>query len=104
MPLQNRLITFARQWVLVLLMGALLAATVPVAAAPWPPASGDPIPAAPDAGTDWPQLGHDSQRSNATSEQVDPPYCYAWKWYEVPIASRAQPVVHRLDGRSDVRA
>ena len=93
MPLQNRPITFARQWVLVLLMGALLAATVPVAAAPGPPASGVPVPAAPDAGTDWPQLGHDPQRSNTTSAQVDPPYCYTWKWYEVPIASRAQPVV-----------
>jgi outer membrane lipoprotein-sorting protein len=42
---------------------------------------------------DWPQLGHDSQRTNYTLEQVDPPYCYAWKWYQVPIASRAQPVV-----------
>src|SRR5512140_543067 len=42
---------------------------------------------------DWSQLGHDAQRTNYTSLQVDPPYCYAWKWYEVPIASRAQPVV-----------
>jgi hypothetical protein len=25
--------------------------------------------------------------------QVNPPYCYVWKWYEVPFASRAQPVV-----------
>ena len=48
-----------------------------------------------DPGGDWPQLGHDAQHSNYTSEQVDPPYCYTWKWYEVPIASRAQPVVSR---------
>lgn len=48
-----------------------------------------------DPGGDWPQLGHDSQHSNYTPEQVDPPYCYTWKWYEVPIASRAQPVVSR---------
>ncbi len=45
------------------------------------------------ADSDWPQLGRDAQRSNSTSVQVDPPYCYAWKWYEAPIASRAQPVV-----------
>jgi hypothetical protein len=46
-------------------------------------------------GLDWPQLGHDAQRSNYTNEQVDPPYCYTWKWYEVPFASRVQPVVSR---------
>jgi outer membrane protein assembly factor BamB len=28
---------------------------------------------------------------------VDPPYCYTGKWYETPLASRAQPVV--ADGR-----
>jgi hypothetical protein len=44
-------------------------------------------------GSNWPQLGHDPQRTNYTSLQVDPPYCYTWKWYEAPIASRAQPVV-----------
>jgi outer membrane protein assembly factor BamB len=43
--------------------------------------------------SDWPQLGHDAQRTNYSPVQVDPPYCYAWKWYEVPLASRAQPVV-----------
>ncbi len=43
--------------------------------------------------SDWPQLGHDAQRTNSSPVQVDPPYCYAWKWYEAPIASRAQPVV-----------
>ena len=42
---------------------------------------------------DWPQLGRDPQRTNASPLQVAPPYCYAWKWYEVPIAGRVQPVV-----------
>jgi glucose dehydrogenase len=42
---------------------------------------------------DWLQLGNDPQRTNYTSLQVDPPYCYTWKWYEAPIASRAQPIV-----------
>lgn len=46
-----------------------------------------------DQGLNWPQLGHDPQRTNATPLQVDPPYCYAWKWNAVPVASRAQPVV-----------
>ncbi|MGQ9481641.1 outer membrane protein assembly factor BamB family protein [Chloroflexus sp.] len=41
---------------------------------------------------DWPQLGRDAQRSNYSPLQVNPP-CYIWKWYEVPFASRAQPVV-----------
>lgn len=48
---------------------------------------------APDPHQDWPQLGHDAQRTNYSSLQVDPPFCYAWKWYAVPIASRAQPIV-----------
>ena len=43
--------------------------------------------------SDWPQLGHDATRSSASPTQVDGPYCYTWKWYEAPIASRAQPVV-----------
>lgn len=42
---------------------------------------------------DWLQLARNAQRSNDTPHQVDPPYCYIWKWYEVPFASRAQPVV-----------
>lgn len=42
---------------------------------------------------DWPQLGNDSQRTNFTTLQVNPPYCYTWKWYEAPMASRAQPVI-----------
>lgn len=51
-------------------------------------------PRAPTAAVgDWPQLGHDAQRTNATTLQVNPPYCYTWKWYEAPLASRAQPVV-----------
>jgi hypothetical protein len=45
------------------------------------------------APADWPQLGRDAQRTNASPLQVAPPYCYAWKWYEVPIAGRVQPVV-----------
>jgi outer membrane protein assembly factor BamB len=43
--------------------------------------------------SNWPQLGHDAQRTNSSTQQVDPPYCYAWKWDAVPIASRAQPIV-----------
>ena len=42
---------------------------------------------------EWPQLGRDAQRSNYSPLQVNPPYCYRWKWYEVPFASRTQPVV-----------
>jgi hypothetical protein len=42
---------------------------------------------------DWPQLGHDAQRTNHTPLQVNPPFCYVWKWYEAPIAVRVQPVV-----------
>lgn len=41
----------------------------------------------------WSQLGHDAQRTNYTPEEVKPPFCYAWKWNEVPFASRAQPVI-----------
>ncbi|MCS6907057.1 MAG: PQQ-binding-like beta-propeller repeat protein [Anaerolineales bacterium] len=53
--------------------------------------------AEPLAPGDWPQLGRDAQRTNYSPQQVNPPYCYTWKWYEVPFASRAQPVV--VDGR-----
>jgi outer membrane protein assembly factor BamB len=42
---------------------------------------------------DWPQLGRDAQRTNFSKVTVSPPYCLAWKWFEVPFASRAQPVV-----------
>ena len=57
-------------------------------------AEGNNVPLlAPSAAGDWPQVGNDPQRSNYTSLQVDPPYCYTWKWYEAPIASRAQPIV-----------
>lgn len=41
----------------------------------------------------WPQLGHDPQRSSATSHTVDGPYRFYWRWTDVPLASRAQPVV-----------
>jgi len=56
-------------------------------------ASAGGSPALQATASDWPQLGHDAQRTNYSPVQVDPPYCYAWKWYEVPLASRAQPVV-----------
>lgn len=42
---------------------------------------------------DWPQLGRDPQHTNASPQSVAPPFCYTWKWYAVPMASRAQPVV-----------
>jgi outer membrane protein assembly factor BamB len=45
------------------------------------------------ATSDWPQLGYNAQRTNASPVQVDPPYCYIWKWYEATIPSRAQPIV-----------
>ena len=58
------------------------------------PTRGTPVPPVPNGPLqDWPQLGRDAQRTNVSSVQVDPPYCYAWKWYEVPFASRAQPVI-----------
>ena len=47
----------------------------------------------PEEDDDWLQIGRDAQHSNYSETQVDPPYCYAWKWYEAPLASRAQPVV-----------
>jgi uncharacterized repeat protein (TIGR01451 family) len=78
-----------RRWASLLLVSALLVATGVV--------TNSPSPAFAAASGDWPQLGHDPQRTNYTSVQVDPPYCYTWKWDEVPIASRAQPVV--ADGR-----
>lgn len=65
------------------------ASTVPTPT-PVPTIPPTPTPAGPG---DWPQLGHDPQRTNATPTEVDPPYCYAWKWYGAPIASRLQPVV-----------
>lgn len=42
---------------------------------------------------DWPQYGHDAQRTNASPTAVQAPYCYTWKWYGPPLASRAQPIV-----------
>jgi outer membrane protein assembly factor BamB len=42
---------------------------------------------------DWIQQAHDAQHTSASPTQVDGPFCYTWKWYEAPIASRAQPVV-----------
>ncbi|MCL5411302.1 MAG: PQQ-binding-like beta-propeller repeat protein [Patescibacteria group bacterium] len=43
--------------------------------------------------SDWPQLGHDSQKSNATNQIVNGPYRFYWRWTDVPIASRIQPVI-----------
>jgi uncharacterized repeat protein (TIGR01451 family) len=76
------------RWALLLLICALLVATGLITKSPSLSFA---------ASGDWPQLGHDPQRTNYTTVQVDPPYCYTWKWYEVPIASSAQPVV--ADGR-----
>lgn len=42
---------------------------------------------------DWPQLQHDPQHTGYTTGEVRPPYVYLWKWNEVPLASRTQPVV-----------
>lgn len=41
----------------------------------------------------WSQIGGNPQRTNYTSMEVAPPYCYTWKWVEAPFASRVQPVV-----------
>lgn len=63
---------------------------------PQPTSTPPPTPTAvPDPHQDWPQLGHDPQRTNYSTVQVNPPFCYAWKWYAVPIASRVQPVVFK---------
>ncbi|MBC7226327.1 MAG: PQQ-binding-like beta-propeller repeat protein [Thermoflexales bacterium] len=42
---------------------------------------------------DWPQLQRDPQHTGTSSQQVNPPYRYYWRWNEVPFASRTQPVV-----------
>ena len=42
---------------------------------------------------DWPQLGHDPQRTSASSHTVGGPYRFYWRWMDAPLASRAQPVV-----------
>jgi uncharacterized repeat protein (TIGR01451 family) len=51
------------------------------------------LPSLTESDQDWPQAGHDAQRTNVSTVEVDPPYCYAWKWYEAPFASRTQPVI-----------
>ncbi len=81
--------SFKQRWDSLLLVGTLLVSTGLMA--------GAPLPSFAAASSDWPQLGHDPQRTNYTALQVDPPFCYTWKWDEVPLASRAQPVV--ADGR-----
>ena len=109
---------FARLFLIIIMLSSLAATTPPEVP------SGDAQPAAagmkvfipvvmgpttvvaPGSGLDWPQLAHDAQRTGYTSQQVDPPYCYAWKWNAVPIASRAQPVVknnHLFIGGMDGR-
>jgi hypothetical protein len=56
------------------------------------PASAAPAKTAID-NADWPQLGHDPQRSNASPQAVSGPYRFYWRWTSVPLASRIQPVV-----------
>ncbi|MDW8101141.1 MAG: hypothetical protein RML36_16835, partial [Anaerolineae bacterium] len=82
MALQQRSSTIARLFVmpvgsmlviavLALLTGATGPGVVPVHAAPAPQY----------APGDWPQLARDPQRTNYSPQQVNPPYCYVWKWY-----------------------
>ena len=47
----------------------------------------------PITNNDWPQIGRDPQRTNYSPLQVNGPYAYAGKWFEVPMPNRAQPVV-----------
>ena len=54
------------------------------------------------ADADWPQLGRDPQRTSASPQSVNGPYRFYWRWTDVPLASRAQPVV--ADGRLFVGA
>ena len=94
---------------LLILALLLILPAAPAAAQPAAPHSVYiPLVSGPTASTalDWPQLGHDPQRTGYTALQVSPPYCYVWKWNAVPLASRAQPVVANgilfigtLDGR-----
>ncbi len=49
--------------------------------------------ATPQSTGDWPQLQYDAQRSGATPQAVNGPYRFYWRWNEVPLASRIQPVV-----------
>ena len=56
-------------------------------------ASSSQIATAAVTNADWPQAGRDAQRTNYSPLQIDPPYCYDWKWDEAPISSRVQPVV-----------
>lgn len=69
----------------------LTALGVALAAAWLLPAGAAQAPQIPEA--DWPQFGRDAARTGYSPAQVDPPYCYVWKWYEAPIAGRTQPVV-----------
>lgn len=74
---------------LTLAASLLLLGTVMLGVAPYlAPASASSLP-----DPDWPQLGRDPQRTNASPQTVSGPYRYYWRWTEVPMASRAQPVV-----------
>lgn len=77
---------FQRGWTILLLMTIL-------ASGGWLDALRAAAQPAAIAASDWPQLGRDPQRTNYSPQQINAPYCYAWKWYGVPFASRAQPVV-----------
>ncbi|MCS7177797.1 MAG: PQQ-binding-like beta-propeller repeat protein [Anaerolineae bacterium] len=87
-----------RRWTLILysLFGLVcIPLLMVVISGQWPihGSSASAAPAQQSAPGDWPQLARDPQRTNYSPQQVNPPYCYIWKWYEVPFASRAQPVV-----------
>lgn len=86
-----------RRWFPVVLAGWLALQSAAVHGIPTAQAQDTPGTTGADAvqaaAGDWPQLGQNAQRTNASSQQVNGPYCYAWKWYGIPFASRAQPVV-----------
>ncbi len=87
--------SFQHAWMTLFLLTLLASASrldALQAAAPVAEVSGPVSPAAIPA-ADWPQLGRDPQRTNYSPQQINAPYCYAWKWYGVPFAARAQPVV-----------
>src|ERR1700737_4702333 len=40
---------------------------------------------------DWPQLGHDPQRTNASPATISGPFRFYWRWVGPPIAARVEP-------------
>ncbi len=83
-----------RRWIQAALAGWLVLQTAVVDARPARAQETPPQTESTQAAVgDWPQLGQNAQRTNASAQQVNGPYCYAWKWYGIPFASRAQPVV-----------